>query len=329
MWLPSPPWPTPWTGGGPTGPACGPRGGWPSATAGSRIIDLSERRRPAHGRRRAGPDHRLQRLHLQLRGAARPSWPATATASSPTATPRCSSRRTTAGATGSSSTSRACSPSPSPSATPVGSLLARDRLGIKPLYLAEVAGRLRFASTLPALLAGGGVDTRIDPVALHHYLTFHSVVPPPLHHPPGVSQKVRPAIAGGLRARRAPAPRPPTGAPDLDPADDRADWTRAGLGGRRARRPAPGRRAPAGGRRPGRLPALRRPRLQPHRRAAGRGRPDRAHDLLHRLRVRGRRRGRRVQVLRRGGPALRHRPPPDADRRRPHAARPSATPSAP
>jgi asparagine synthase (glutamine-hydrolysing) len=58
-------------------------------------------------------------------------------------------------------------------------LLGRDRLGIKPLYLADVGGRLRFASTLPAILAGGGVDTRIDPVALHHYLTFHSVVPAP------------------------------------------------------------------------------------------------------------------------------------------------------
>ena len=58
-------------------------------------------------------------------------------------------------------------------------LLGRDRLGIKPLYVADVDGRLRFASTLPAILAGGGVDTRIDPVALHHYLTFHSVVPAP------------------------------------------------------------------------------------------------------------------------------------------------------
>ncbi len=58
-------------------------------------------------------------------------------------------------------------------------LLGRDRLGIKPLYLAEVAGGLRFASTLPALLAGGGIDTAIDPVGLHHYLSFHAVVPPP------------------------------------------------------------------------------------------------------------------------------------------------------
>jgi asparagine synthase (glutamine-hydrolysing) len=56
-------------------------------------------------------------------------------------------------------------------------LLARDRLGVKPLYLAPTGDRLRFSSTLPALLAGGGVDTSIDPVALHHYLTFHAVVP--------------------------------------------------------------------------------------------------------------------------------------------------------
>jgi asparagine synthase (glutamine-hydrolysing) len=58
-------------------------------------------------------------------------------------------------------------------------VLARDRLGIKPLYLAESPGRLRFASTLPALVAGGDVDTSLDPVALHHYLSFHSVVPAP------------------------------------------------------------------------------------------------------------------------------------------------------
>jgi asparagine synthase (glutamine-hydrolysing) len=58
-------------------------------------------------------------------------------------------------------------------------MLARDRLGVKPLYWAEVPGAFRFASTLPALVAGGGVDTSIDPVALHHYLSFHSVVPAP------------------------------------------------------------------------------------------------------------------------------------------------------
>ncbi|WP_433288961.1 N-acetylglutaminylglutamine amidotransferase [Pseudonocardia sp. CA-142604] len=57
--------------------------------------------------------------------------------------------------------------------------LGRDRLGIKPLYLAEGQGRLLFASSLPALLKAGGIDTSIDPIALHHYMTFHSVVPAP------------------------------------------------------------------------------------------------------------------------------------------------------
>jgi asparagine synthase (glutamine-hydrolysing) len=57
--------------------------------------------------------------------------------------------------------------------------LVRDRFGIKPLYVAPVAGALRFASTLPALLAGGGVDTAIDVDALNHYMSWHAVVPPP------------------------------------------------------------------------------------------------------------------------------------------------------
>ena len=67
-------------------------------------------------------------------------------------------------------------------------VLGRDRLGIKPLYLSESAGTLRFASTLPALLAGGGIDTSIDTVALHHYLMFHSVVPAPRTIFEGVSK---------------------------------------------------------------------------------------------------------------------------------------------
>jgi asparagine synthase (glutamine-hydrolysing) len=58
-------------------------------------------------------------------------------------------------------------------------VMARDRLGIKPLYLDQTAQRLRFASTLPALLAAGGTDTSLDRVALSHYMTFHSVVPAP------------------------------------------------------------------------------------------------------------------------------------------------------
>jgi len=57
--------------------------------------------------------------------------------------------------------------------------LARDRFGIKPLYISEAGGRLGFASSLPALLKGGNIDKTIDRVALHHYMSWHSVVPAP------------------------------------------------------------------------------------------------------------------------------------------------------
>ncbi len=57
--------------------------------------------------------------------------------------------------------------------------IARDRLGIKPVYYAKTPGGMRFASALPALLDTPGLDKSLDPVALHYYMTFHSVVPPP------------------------------------------------------------------------------------------------------------------------------------------------------
>jgi asparagine synthase (glutamine-hydrolysing) len=85
--------------------------------------------------------------------------------------------------------------------------LVRDRLGVKPLYLADLpGGGLRAASTLPALLRAGGVDTSIDPVALHHYLSWHSVVPAPRTILNGV-RKLPPATvleidAGGTRSER-------------------------------------------------------------------------------------------------------------------------------
>ncbi len=78
-------------------------------------------------------------------------------------------------------------------------VLARDRLGIKPLYVDHTADRLRFASTVQALLAAGGVDTSVDRTALSYYLTFHSVVPAPRTILQGV-RKLPPATVRTVEA---------------------------------------------------------------------------------------------------------------------------------
>ena len=57
-------------------------------------------------------------------------------------------------------------------------LLARDRLGIKPLYYTVREGALFFASEVRALLASGWVPRQISPGALDSYLLFGSVCEP-------------------------------------------------------------------------------------------------------------------------------------------------------
>jgi asparagine synthase (glutamine-hydrolysing) len=102
-------------------------------------------------------------------------------------------------------------------------LMGRDRLGIKPLYLAEDGDRIRFASTLPALVRGGGIDTSIDPVALHHYLTFHAVVPAPRTILAGV-RKLPPATTLAIEpdGRRAETT---YWSPRFERDADRAGWS--------------------------------------------------------------------------------------------------------
>jgi asparagine synthase (glutamine-hydrolysing) len=51
-------------------------------------------------------------------------------------------------------------------------LIARDRIGIKPLYYAEAAGRLYFGSELKTILCAPDVPRQLDPGALDHYLSF-------------------------------------------------------------------------------------------------------------------------------------------------------------
>ncbi len=103
-------------------------------------------------------------------------------------------------------------------------LLARDRLGVKPLYWCEAAGgAMRFASSLPALVAAGGVDTELDPIALQHYLSFHSVVPAPRtilrgvqKLPPGTIMRIEP---DGKRTETT------YWEPTFERSLERADWT--------------------------------------------------------------------------------------------------------
>lgn len=57
-------------------------------------------------------------------------------------------------------------------------VLARDRMGIKPLYYTHDQGRLLFASEAKALLAYPGFRPRLDLVSLSHYLTYDYVPTP-------------------------------------------------------------------------------------------------------------------------------------------------------
>jgi asparagine synthase (glutamine-hydrolysing) len=56
--------------------------------------------------------------------------------------------------------------------------LARDRLGIKPLYYYAADGVFIFASEVRALLASGLVPRRIDPFGVADYLTYQSLPAP-------------------------------------------------------------------------------------------------------------------------------------------------------
>jgi asparagine synthase (glutamine-hydrolysing) len=57
-------------------------------------------------------------------------------------------------------------------------VLARDPHGVKPLYYAETATDLIFASEIKALVASGRVPRELDPEAVAQYLQYQ-VVPPP------------------------------------------------------------------------------------------------------------------------------------------------------
>jgi len=57
-------------------------------------------------------------------------------------------------------------------------VLARDRIGVKPLYYTLTGGRLIFASEIKAILEHSSVSRDVDEEALYHYLTFMTTPAP-------------------------------------------------------------------------------------------------------------------------------------------------------
>ena len=163
------------------------------------IIDLATGDQPLGNEDGIDPG-RLQRRDLQLRRGARRARSRTATASAPTPTPKSSSTATSSGASAASIASAACSPSRSGTAGARRLLLARDRLGVKPLYYAEVPGghRVRLGDQVAARGPGRAARLarrrarRLPDAALH----------------PGARHDLprHPQAAAGARARRRARP---------------------------------------------------------------------------------------------------------------------------
>jgi len=106
--------------------------------------------------------------------------------------------------------------------------LARDRLGIKPLYYSHTPKTFRFASNSQALLEAPDVDTALDAVALHHQLTLHAVIPAPRTILHGI-RKLAPATTMTVDASGHERTRVYWHLKALRPAEPRddAEWTEA------------------------------------------------------------------------------------------------------
>ena len=108
-------------------------------------------------------------------------------------------------------------------------LLARDPLGIKPLYLSTEGGVLRFASQVKALEAGGAVSRETDPAGVAGFLLWGSV-PEPFT----IRKAMRALPAGTFLLVRdgricEPQPHGPAGVEPMGPAEAVEDSVRAHL----------------------------------------------------------------------------------------------------
>ncbi len=103
--------------------------------------------------------------------------------------------------------------------------LARDRLGVKPLYTVDTPAGFYFASEIPALFAMADLPRTLDPVALQHYLTLQYVPAPRTGF--AAIRKLPPAHWQMVRDGRVVAEERywdvvPTADPHLDERDARA-----------------------------------------------------------------------------------------------------------
>jgi asparagine synthase (glutamine-hydrolysing) len=102
-------------------------------------------------------------------------------------------------------------------------LLARDRMGKKPLYYLEDGDALYFASEIKALLEVPGFQRRLDAQALHHFLSYKHVP-----HPLSIFERIRqlpPASRLVFAAGKPPIVErywSPSFAADVDFAEDEA-----------------------------------------------------------------------------------------------------------
>ena len=180
-------------------------------------------------------------------------------------------------------------------------VIARDRLGIKPLYYADCGDTLVFASELKSLLASGLVPTELDYEAIDAYLTL-GFFPAPAT-PLAAVKKLEPGCLLVIEN----GPRRGAALLELPAADARARRQRRGVE-RAAAREARGVRPDAADeRRPARRDAQRRARLEPDRRADGADDGSPGADLRSRV-LRGRR-GERARRRAVRGRDARRRPP--------------------
>ena len=172
------------------------------------IIDLATGQQPLFNEDRSvvivynGEIYNYRELIPELTGAR-------ATCFARTATPRSSSTPGRRGARPASSASAACSRSRCGTEARQTLFLARDRLGVKPLYYALLPdGMFLFGSELKALLAHGGLSREIDPRAVEDYFALGYVPEPRTIFsvgPQAAARRTRCCCAAASR-RRAAAP---------------------------------------------------------------------------------------------------------------------------